>query len=147
MSPLRLSAHVDCLPDLRWWKPSCCHRKGTHAGSHRGVSPGNVIFWGGSLWLGWFVGVLFWGGVALVLLLQAGLAAVAWRPCGHARDSAVLNRQLRAPSAGRSRRRPARTCYDVTVRDPVQMSSHRIRRGLSAIDRLRRCVRPISSPV
>lgn len=61
------------------------------------VLVGNVIFWGGSLWLGWFVGVPFWGGVALVLLLQAGLAAmwfgdhVAMRA-----DSAVLNRQLRA---------------------------------------------------
>lgn len=61
------------------------------------VLVGNVIFWGGSLWLGWFAGVPLWGGAVLVLLLEAGLAAmwfgdhVAMRA-----DSAVLNRQLRA---------------------------------------------------
>lgn len=61
------------------------------------VLVGNGIFWGGSVWLGWFAGGPFWGGALLVLLLEAGLAAmwfgdhVAMRA-----DSAVLNRQLRA---------------------------------------------------
>lgn len=61
------------------------------------VLVGNGIFWGGSVWLGWFAGVPVWGGALLVLLLEASLAAmwfgdhVAMRA-----DSAVLNRQLRA---------------------------------------------------
>ena len=69
------------------------------------VLVGNVIFWGGSLWLGWFVGVPFWGGVALVLLLQAGLAAM-W-PCAPTAPSSTAS--CAPSSAGRSRRRPART--------------------------------------
>lgn len=63
------------------------------------VLVGNVIFWGGSLWLGWFVGVPFWGGVALVLLLQAGLAAMWFGDHVAMRADSARQRRPQPPAA------------------------------------------------
>ena len=57
---------------------------------------GNLLYVGGALALGWFRGIPRWGGLVLILILEAGLFAM-WFGINVAMqaDTADLNRRLR----------------------------------------------------
>lgn len=57
---------------------------------------GNLLYVGGSLLFGWFKGIPLWGGLVLVLILEAGFFAM-WYGINVAMqaDTADLNRRLR----------------------------------------------------